>query len=175
MAGHLPTQAPPRRALDPVNRAVTGVLRAVAATGMFLMMAITFADVVGRYFMRPIFGASEMIQFLLALTIFAALGLVSAAGAHIVVDIFTARLRRLLGRPYHLALRLASLTGLALVAWQLGRLAVAAGRTGRLTIVLEWPLAWVVGPAALLAAAAVWIELAGHREPADGHADEVGR
>ncbi len=166
------TAMPVTRPPGPVTRAVMVVLKAVAATGMFLMMAITFLDVIGRYFMKPIFGAPEMIQFLLALTIFAAMGLATATHAHITVDIFTARLRRRFGRSYDLLIRVGNLTGMILIAWQLVRLAVEAGAAHRMSIVLEWPLVWVIGPAAALALAAVWIDLIGYSETAEPQAEE---
>lgn len=162
----------PPRASHPLTRLLVMLLRVVAALGMLLMMVITFADVVGRYFMRPIFGAPEMIQVLLALTIFAALGLASIRGAHITVDIFVPPLRRWFGQGYDLALRLTSVLGFALIAWQLGRLALEAAKAGRLTIVLEWPLAWVIASAAALAACAFYLDLIGHVE--EGQATDGG-
>lgn len=159
---------------DPLTRAVLRLMRGLSALGMFLMMAITFLDVVGRYFMRPIFGAPEMIQFLLAFTIFAAMGLASASRDHITVDMFAGWLSRSFGRAYDLFLQVVSLLGFCMIAWQLGRLAVEAQVRNSVTIVLEWPLLWVLGPVAVLATLAVWIELAGlasrNRDADRGHA-----
>ena len=53
------------------------ILKWIVSLLLFLMMAITFVDVIGRYlFNAPIFGAAEMIQFLLAGTVFSGLILV---------------------------------------------------------------------------------------------------
>lgn len=155
---------PARRAVHPFTRLVVLLLQGVAALGMLLMTVITFVDVVGRYFMRPLFGAPEMIQILLALTIFAALGLASIRGAHITVDILVPWLRRLFGRGYDFFLHLSSLAGFGLIAWQLGRIALEAAGKERHTIVLEWPLVWFIGPGALLVAFAFYLELVDHTE-----------
>ena len=68
------------------------LLRGITALFLFAMMAVTFADVVGRYlFSAPIYGAAEIIQVMLAITIFSAMGLVSHNDQHIAVDVFDAR------------------------------------------------------------------------------------
>ena len=68
---------------------ITRFLTIVSAMLLFTMMAITFADVIGRYFFdAPITGAHEIIAFALGLTIFTALPLVSRDRAHITVGLF---------------------------------------------------------------------------------------
>lgn len=68
---------------------ITRSLTLVSAILLFGMMAITFADVIGRYFFNAsITGAHEIIAFLLGLTIFTALPLVSRDRAHITVGLF---------------------------------------------------------------------------------------
>ena len=68
---------------------VTRTLTILSATFLFGMMALTFADVIGRYFLNAsITGAHEIIAFLLGLTIFTALPLVSRDRAHITVGLF---------------------------------------------------------------------------------------
>jgi TRAP-type C4-dicarboxylate transport system permease small subunit len=69
-------------------RFLTLTLSAIAAVLLFSMMALTFADVLGRYvFIAPIPGAFEVIEFMLALLIFAGLPLVTFDNAHITVSI----------------------------------------------------------------------------------------
>lgn len=68
---------------------ITKTLTIISATFLFCMMALTFADVIGRYFLNaPITGASEIIAFLLGLTIFTAFPLVTRDRAHITVGLF---------------------------------------------------------------------------------------
>lgn len=53
------------------------------------MVALTFADVVGRrIFGKPIYGSNDITEHLMALVVFAGLPLVTAAGAHLTIDLF---------------------------------------------------------------------------------------
>ena len=63
---------------------ISKVLMGFSAIFLFLMMALTFSDVVGRYFFNsPISGATEIISFLLGLTIFSAFPLITRNRSHI--------------------------------------------------------------------------------------------
>jgi len=53
------------------------------------MVALTFADVIGRrIFGAPIYGANDMTEHMMGLIVFAGLPVVTAAGAHLTVDLF---------------------------------------------------------------------------------------
>src|SRR5262245_66592816 len=63
------------------------VLGTAAAILLFCLMALTTADVVGRYiFNRPIRGAFEITELLLLTLIFAGLPLASRADEHVTLD-----------------------------------------------------------------------------------------
>ena len=63
------------------------VLGAAAAIVLFGLMALTTADVVGRYFLNwPLRGAFEVTELLLLTLIFAGLPLVSRADEHVTLD-----------------------------------------------------------------------------------------
>ncbi|MEL6963463.1 MAG: TRAP transporter small permease [Pseudomonadota bacterium] len=120
------------------------VMRLASAALLLAMMILTFVDVVGRYvFTAPVFGAAEMIQFLLAMTIFAGLALVNASDDHISVDLFDRPLSRLLPRLRPVLIQLFSLIAMIIIAFQLTEFAIEAQQNGRITVVLEWPLAAV--------------------------------
>ncbi|MGQ0546082.1 MAG: TRAP transporter small permease [Betaproteobacteria bacterium] len=73
-----------RRALGAAQR--LGEL--VAAALLFVMMAVTFLDVLGRYVLnRPLPGSAETTQYLLVLMIFVALPVVTARGGHISISL----------------------------------------------------------------------------------------
>ncbi len=116
----------------------------VTAMLLFVMMMLTFADVIGRYvFTAPIFGAAEMIQFLLAMTIFGGLCLINARDEHITVELFEARLDRYIPRLRrdHRAAVLRRCDGdHRLRAVQIRPRCPAIGTK---TVVLEWPFAVV--------------------------------
>jgi TRAP-type transport system small permease protein len=111
---------------------------------MFTMMMLTFADVIGRYvFTAPIFGAAEMIQFLLAMTIFGGLCLVNARDEHITVELFEPLLDRLFPVVRRIIVQLFSVVVMAIIAYQLYEFALDAQRVGSRSVVLEWPFAAV--------------------------------
>jgi TRAP-type C4-dicarboxylate transport system permease small subunit len=116
-----------------------------AAALLFIMMMLTFADVVGRYvFSAPIFGAAEIIQFLLAMSIFAGLCLVNARDEHITVELFEVQLDRMMPHTVRrIIIQTFSVGVMAVIAYQLYRYALDAEQLGTKTIVLEWPLAVV--------------------------------
>ncbi|MFC1823243.1 TRAP transporter small permease [Thermodesulfobacteriota bacterium] len=70
------------------------VLSVFLALVIFLMMGLTFVDVLCRYvFSAPILGAYEIVTFLMALTVFAGLPLVTASRTHITVSLLDPLLR----------------------------------------------------------------------------------
>jgi TRAP-type C4-dicarboxylate transport system permease small subunit len=82
------------------ERRAEAILGVAASAILFVMMALTFADVVARYvFNRPLRGAFEVTELLLVVLIFAGLPLVSYADEHVTMDfidrLLGARTRRL--------------------------------------------------------------------------------
>ena len=69
------------------------LLGAVAALALFAMMALTFADIIGRkFFDNSLTGAIELTEVFMLLMIFCALPLASMAGEHIVFDLLDRKL-----------------------------------------------------------------------------------
>ena len=70
------------------DRALAPPLGVLAALVLFCLMALTCADVIGRYFFgTPVYGAFEMTEMLLAALIFAGLPLVTLRNDHVTVDL----------------------------------------------------------------------------------------
>ena len=70
------------------------VLMTCVAVVMFGMMAVTFVDVLGRYFFSaPIPGGFELIEFMLPLAMFGALPVITRAESHIVISVLTGVLK----------------------------------------------------------------------------------
>lgn len=150
-------------------------LRWIAAIALFVMAALTFVDVVGRYFNAPVFGAAEMIQFLLAITVFAGLGLATVSGAHISVDIFEPWLDRKARLLHRGLLWVCNTLAGVLIAWQIVSIGWHGVQNGRRSIVLEWPEGWLLLFCGLLAAAALILDLARFRvdRPSDHSPEDV--
>ena len=99
-----------------VERTV-GILGSVL---LFALMILTFVDVVGRsMFNRPLAGASELTEVLLAVIIFLMLPIVAYRGQHIAVDMIDG----VIGRRMRAALDVLSAIACAgffgLVAWRM--------------------------------------------------------
>ena len=107
-------------------KGVAARIRAVITLGMMAalaaIVALTFCDVLGRHlFGRPVFGAHDITEHLMALIIFLGLPLISLEGGHLTVDLFDRYLLRHALWPWHLAvaaLMAALLLFLAWVMWQ---------------------------------------------------------
>lgn len=131
-----------------------GALKLIASLLLLAMMAVTFADVVGRYFLgRSLNGAYELTEVLLGLVVFAGLPIVTWRREHVTVDLLTMRLpegpRGLLARVAGVATALV----LGLLAWRLGVTARDLTGYGDATVFLGIPLGPVAAAMAALSAA----------------------
>ena len=148
----------------------------VTALLLFAMMMLTFVDVIGRYvFTAPIFGAAEMIQFLLAMTIFGGLCLVNARDEHITVELFDDQLERWFPRSRRFIIQLFSVGVMTVIAVELYKFALDAQQVGSRTVVLEWPFAVVAFAVAGLSAVSLVAQVLGLMLPHEAHRpDEIG-
>ncbi|SNS53668.1 TRAP transporter small permease [Tropicimonas sediminicola] len=142
--------------------AIVRMLEVLCSVVLLAMMLLTFVDVVGRYLLgAPVFGASEMISTMLALTIFLGLGIANARDKHIVVELVDHRVRSLAPRAYDVVVQGFSIAAMCLIVFVLFQQAIEAAHAGTTTIVLEWPLAWITGTVAGLAALSVVSQVLG--------------
>lgn len=143
----------------------------MTAAGIVLlgMMAMTFADVAGRYFLRsPLGFAYEMTQLAMATLVFLALPSVALRGLHITVGLFE---NAFTGRARVVRDGLIA-GGMALccvyIAMRLARLAARFDSFGEVTSVLRFPIGYVawlgVGAFALSAIMIVAAYLASLRD-----------
>lgn len=132
------------------------LLLGLAGTVMFLMMALTFTDVVGRYLVRsPVPGTFEMVQFLLPWLIFSVLPVITKDETHITVTVLDSAISERGRRIQTLAIQVlsAAVVGLVCVAlWRQGT-SLSAGRY--VSGYLEWPL----GPMAYALSALCFLTL----------------
>lgn len=141
------------RALLAAAERAAGLLAAAALAAMGL---VTVLDVGGRYLLAaPLPGSYELVQLLLAVSVFAALPLATARREHVVVDLLDAVLpRAVLRATGALATGLAA-AALALLAWQLALRGLRLAADGAATNLLRLPLAPLAWLMALLSAASV--------------------
>lgn len=133
-----------RRAAGAGARAARGVVLAlglIACLTLFAMMALTFADVLGRYlFNRPLPGAYEMIAFMMPLMIFAALPVVCYREAHVTVDLLEGITPGSWRRSQGAAVSVLGAAVLGVLAWRLFVQAVDNGRNNEVSTEHLWPL-----------------------------------
>lgn len=148
-----------RRAL---NRALSA-LETISSVVIFVMMILTFVDVIGRYvFHKPIFGGTEIISALLALTIFAGLGVINARDDHITVELFEGPIRAVLSPLVHeIIVQVFSVLAMALIAAVLFEHAIEAYKVGKLTEVLEMPVYYITGTVAVFAVVSLMSQVIG--------------
>lgn len=138
-------------------------LETISSVVIFVMMVLTFVDVIGRYvFHSPIFGGTEIISALLALTIFSGLGVINARDEHITVELLDDRFRRLLTPvAYEIIIQTFSVVAMALVAAVLFEHAWEAYKVKKLTEVLEMPVFYVSSIVAVFAVVSVVSQITG--------------
>lgn len=157
---------------------IVQVLEVLSSIVLAAMMLLTFVDVIGRYLLgAPIFGATELISTMLALLIFLGLGMANAGDKHIVVELFDSRVRQLAPRLYDVLVQGLSILAMCLIAFVLFEQALEAAHVGSRTVVLEWPLAWITGTVAALAALSIVCQVVGivtgAGKPAQHHIEDV--
>ncbi|MCW5771345.1 MAG: TRAP transporter small permease [Rhodospirillaceae bacterium] len=120
--------------------AANRVLAIVAGSVLFVMMALTFADVWGRYlFNRPVFGGYEVTEFLMGVLIFSGLPILCAKEGHVTIDILDGLIPKGAVRWQRFVINAICAVCLAYMAWRLYRLAGDLYRDNEVTMTLKVP------------------------------------
>lgn len=118
------------------------VLQGIVAVSILCIMGLTFTDVFMRYvFSSPIKGGSEIVQYAMAVLIFAAFPLVTYHESHISVSILHGKLRGVKGWLHRLCTLLFSAAICFVIAWQLACEGRYLSVSGMSTMILALPLA----------------------------------
>lgn len=122
-------------------RRLDGLIAVFAGTVMFVLMALTAVDVVGRYvFNRPLRGSLELTEIFMTVMIFAGLPLVTAKGGHVTVDITDVFIPPRLKAWLELIVEVVCAAALGVLAWRLAIKAEQLATYGDTTAVLLFPL-----------------------------------
>lgn len=146
-----------------VLNAVTATLTTVAFVVLLLVMAITFIDVVGRYFFNtPLTFSVELVRMGMGLIVLCGLPISTLRRSHVSVDLveyaFSARGRRVLG----ILASLCSFVVLVLFAWRLWVRGVGFREDGIATDILFlpiWPVVIVMAVAVAFAAVVAAVQI----------------
>jgi|TARA_R110002126_G_scaffold48917_6_gene135739 TRAP-type C4-dicarboxylate transport system permease small subunit len=118
------------------------ILEAIMATFLLAMALITAIDVVGRYFFSaPLPGGYEIVQYLMALSVFAALPLTTRAEGHLTISLLTDRLGDRAKVVQRVIMLCIITLMLAFLAWRMGVQANHLSRGSALSGSLGLPLA----------------------------------
>lgn len=139
---------------------IEGLLAIASGIALFIMMILTFVDVVGRYgFNHSIFGTAEYIEYLMVVVIFAGVAFISAEDEHIKVEIFEPWIKKRIPRFQRWSVYVFSLFCYGVVAVQLFRHAIDSFESGKRSAVLDLPLWYMPAAAALFSIVGVLLFL----------------
>jgi TRAP-type C4-dicarboxylate transport system permease small subunit len=128
----------------------------IAAAVLFVIMLLTAVDVFGRYVLnKPVPGAFEITEMMLAALIYCGLPLVSQRREHIVIDTFDYLMSRVVKRALDMAAEVLCSATLFGLAWLVMRRALRVAEYGDTTTVLKLPLApvaWLMAAMLLVGA-----------------------
>lgn len=111
---------------------------------LLLMMLLTFADVMGRYFFgHPIKGAYELTEVLLAFVVFFALPLVTLENGHITVALFDPWFSKAAKKVKTLVIDLVMVAVQGIMTWRLGSQASDMVAYGDVSMFLKIPYGWI--------------------------------
>ena len=140
------------RLLNPFKFLLERILGVCAAGFLFLMMLLTFVDVVGRkLFDAPVPGGFEITELMLASLIFLGLPLVTAANEHVCVDLFDAIVPERIKPIQNVLVSIIVIGAFAVLAWKMWGHAFRTYQYADTTAVLQIPYTPLVFLMALMA------------------------
>ncbi len=156
--------------LDLFDRAIIPVLGVIAAVVLFVLMVLTCADVIGRYFFSsPVFGAFEITEMLLASLIFLGLPLVTLRNEHVTVDVLDPITPDRMFRMEHIIACMVGFVSTGYLAWRLLVRAMNMDAAGETTAQLKFKLAYLTySMSALMALTALALLVLMFRKPQRG-------
>jgi TRAP-type C4-dicarboxylate transport system permease small subunit len=114
-------------------------LRRIGGAALVGMMTVTCADVVTRYFGRPIFGAVEIVSLMAVVVLAAAMPLTHVEKGHVGVDLVVRKLPPAAQHWVDAATTLVSTALFAIVCWQMFLYAGTLAASGEVSMSLELP------------------------------------
>lgn len=116
-------------------------LAVVSCLTLFMMMALTFVDVGGRYlFNNPLPALAEIISFMMAALVFGALPMVCFYEGHVTIDLLDAFVPQRMKRVQGFLVNLVAAGAMVFIAWRLWDKSMDHLRFGMATDELLLPL-----------------------------------
>ncbi|WP_419660966.1 DctQ2: C4-TRAP dicarbooxylate transporter [Desulfosarcina variabilis str. Montpellier] len=122
------------------KRSLSTYLSYIGNIALALMMLLTTADVLGRYFFNaPVLGAYEITEYLMLIMVFSFLALAQSQKAHINVDIVFNRLPAWLQQICERFNHIVCLLVMILVTWKSAQRIAELKTTGEASLLLKIP------------------------------------
>jgi TRAP-type transport system small permease protein len=98
---------------------ITRILTVIAAIAMTLMMFLTAADVLCRYFFNsPISGSMELVEYLMAIIVPFSIAYCALEKSHVAVDLIVDYFPKSLRKICHFFITIPSIGFILLICWQ---------------------------------------------------------
>ena len=148
--------------LSDLVASVAGVLFVAGGVALTTMVFLTGADVVLRYFGKPIVGTYEIVGLLGALMVGFALPQTSRAKGHVLMDFIITRLPLGLQKLFYALTRILGMFVFALIAWNVWLLGDDYRRMGEGSLTLAiplYPVAYVIAVCSFVVIIVLFLEL----------------
>ena len=123
------------------THAVTAAAGYLAGAVLLLLMLLTVADVVGRYFFNsPINGVFDLTHFAVATMVFLGLSYCGWRGGHVVIELLYDRLKPVVRRRLRRVIELAGCVLFTFIAWRTVEQGFEVLEFGEASQMMELPL-----------------------------------
>ena len=114
----------------------------LTSANLFLMMVLTFVDVLGRYFFAaPVPGAYEVTELMMGVLVFSALPLVTRLEEHVAIGLFDGLMSARIKQARDVVVSAIGCLIFGFLAWRVWQLAADTARYGDVTQQAGIPLA----------------------------------
>jgi len=137
-------------------------LARAGSVGLAVMMFLTLADVIGRFFNSPIVGTVEVTELIMGMMIYLGVGYTTIHRGHIRVDILITRFSTRVQATLDTVTFLIAFLFMALVSWRLFLQAASRIENNDMTQIWEipiWPIAYVMAIASILMVTSLGLQL----------------
>ena len=118
----------------------SNILKVLGGAALVAMMLLTVVDTVGRYFKYPIFGSIEIIGFLAAIVLTAALPYTYKVDAHVSVEVLVRLLPPPMQNIIEFIIRTLSFALFGIISWQMFIYAHDLYKAGEVSMNLRFPM-----------------------------------
>ena len=164
--------------MNPLLSRIERLVGSLLVVTLFVMVALTFVDVIGRrFFDKPVYGAHDLTEHLMALIVFAGLPVLTARREHLSIDLLDAWLLKPRFAAWHVVVNLLVAAALAVISVEFWIAAQEAAEIKEVSQALNIPRGWayhfISATSALAAVAALFVRNPSRAGHGAAHEEEV--